>query len=358
MKVRASLTLLLVTGCPAPASETGDADPTGTTSSQTAGTAATSSDEGDADTVTAPTGETGAPDTGTASGSGPATSGPTTEDDPATGTTSTDTSGTSSTSGTTDTTDTTDTTSTTDTGTTGGCMAMNGPAPVELGADDNLGAPGAYVALAKTAITNVPGTTLVGGHVGISPAAESAITGFSLALDPTGVFSTSPVLAAPWKVYAADHVVPTPINLTTAVLAMQAAYTDAASRVPTDYLDLESGDIGGLVLAPGVYTWGSSVLVPEDVTLAGCADDVWIFQIADDLDVSTGKRVLLSGGARADNVFWQVAGQATVHANAHIEGVILGKTGIIFQTGASLNGRALAQTMIAFDSNAVAVPGP
>jgi hypothetical protein len=137
---------------------------------------------------------------------------------------------------------------------------------------------------------------------------------------------------------------------------MQAAYTDAAGRVPTDYLDLESGDIGGLVLAPGVYTWGSTVLVPEDVTLAGCDDDVWIFQIADDLDVSTGKRVLLSGGAQARNIFWQVAGQATVHANAHVEGIILSKTGITFQTGASMNGRALAQTMVAFDDNAVTAP--
>jgi len=350
MNVRVSLTLLLVTGCSAPASETGDSDPTATTTSQTASTTATSVGESDADTVTAPTGETGEAGTGTASGSGPATSEPTTEVAPTTGTANTDT------IATTDTTDTTDTTASTDS--TGGCMAMNGPAPVELGADDNLGAPGAYVALAKTAITNVPGTTLVGGHVGISPAAESAITGFSLALDPTGVFSTSPVLAAPWKVYAADHVVPTPINLTTAVLAMQAAYTDAASRVPTDYLDLESGDIGGLVLAPGVYTWGSTVLIPEDVTLAGCDDDVWIFQIADNLDVSTGKRVLLSGGARAENVFWQIAGQATVHANAHVEGVLLSMTGITFQTGASLNGRALAQTMVAFDANAVTVPGP
>jgi hypothetical protein len=350
MNVRVSLTLLLVTGCSAPASETGDSDPTATTTSQTASTTATSVGESDADTVTAPTGETGEAGTGTASGSGPATSEPTTEVAPTTGTANTDT------IATTDTTDTTDTTASTDS--TGGCMAMNGPAPVELGAEDNLGAPGAYVALAKTAITNVPGTSLVGGHVGISPAAESSITGFALALDPSGVFSTSPALAAPWRVYAADHVVPTPINLTTAVLAMQAAYTDAASRVPTDYLNLADGDIGGLVLAPGVYTWGSTVLIPEDVTLAGCDDDVWIFQIADNLDVSTGKRVLLSGGARAENVFWQIAGQATVHANAHVEGVLLSMTGITFQTGASLNGRALAQTMVAFDANAVTVPGP
>ncbi|HEY0137033.1 MAG TPA: ice-binding family protein, partial [Nannocystis sp.] len=79
-------------------------------------------------------------------------------------------------------------------------------------------------------------------------------------------------------------------------------------------------------------------------------------QVAGDLDVSTGKHVLLAGGARANNVFWQVAGQATIHANAHFEGIILAKTDIIFQTKASLHGRALAQTMVAFDKNVVTVP--
>ena len=149
---------------------------------------------------------------------------------------------------------------------------------------------------------------------------------------------------------------PTPVNLTTAVLGMQAAYIDAAGRVPTDYLDLKSGDIGGLTLGPGIYTWGSTVLVPKDVTIEGCEDDVWIFQISGDLDVSTGRSVILAGGARAENIFWQVAGQATIHATAHLEGVILSKTGITFQTKASLHGRALAQTMVAFDNNAITAP--
>lgn len=342
MHFRVSLALILVTGC-APADTDTDASDgapeTGT--AQAAGTTDAAADDG-ADAEPGPTGaDAGDTTTGTTSGSSQSAAGSDASSSPTTGVEG---------SGTGDTGDTSDT------GDTGGCVTT-GPAPVELGAQDDPGAPGAYVALAKSAITNVPGTTLDGGHVGISPAAESAIVGFALALDPSGVYSTSPALAAPWRVYAADHAVPTPIDLTTAVLAMQAAYTDAAGRVPTDHLDLASGDLGGLTLEPGVYTWGSTVLVPDDVTLAGCADDVWIFQIANDLDVSTGKRVLLSGGAQARNVFWQVAGQATFHANAHVEGVILSKTGITFQTGASMHGRALAQTMIAFDANAVTAPG-
>jgi hypothetical protein len=151
-------------------------------------------------------------------------------------------------------------------------------------------------------------------------------------------------------------VVPTPAKLTTAILGMQAAYIDAAGRVPTDYLNLASGEIGGLTLDPGIYTWGSTVLIADDVTLMGCADDVWILQISNDLDVSTGKSVILSGGAQAKNVFWQIAGQATIHVGAHFEGVILSKTGITFQTTATLHGRALAQTMVALDMNAVKAP--
>lgn len=257
------------------------------------------------------------------------------------------------------TTDLTVTSGTSDTGessSTSGCMGAMGPDPVLLGPDEDLAAPGAYVILAKTAITNVPGSKITGGNLGLSPAAASAITGFALTLEPAGVYSTSPDLAAPFKIYAADYVVPTPVNLTTAVLGMQAAYTDAAGRVPTDYLDLESGNLGGLTLAPGLYTWGSTVLVPEDVTLEGCPDDVWIFQISGDLDVSTGKQVILSGGARASNVFWQVAGAATIHADAHFAGVILAKTSITLQTEASMDGRALAQTMVALDMNALTAP--
>jgi len=182
------------------------------------------------------------------------------------------------------------------------------------------------------------------------------MTGFALVLHPSGVYSTSSAVVAPGKVYAANYVVPTPTRLTVAVLAMQAAYTDAASRVPTDFLDHESGNLGGLTLVPGIYTWNSMVFIPDDVTLAGCEDDVWIFQITNDLDVSAGKSVLLAGGAQARNVFWQVAGQATIHANAHVEGIILAKTAIIIQTEASLVGRAYAQTMVTLDKVVVTTP--
>jgi hypothetical protein len=111
-----------------------------------------------------------------------------------------------------------------------------------------------------------------------------------------------------------------------------------------------------MTLAPGLYTWGTGVTVAADVTVSGSATDVWIFQIANDLDVSSAKKVLLAGGALAKNIFWQVAGQVTIHAGAHFEGVILSQTAISLQTTASLHGRAFAQSLIALDDDAVTAP--
>jgi len=237
-----------------------------------------------------------------------------------------------------------------------GATPAMGPARVPLGSSSDPSSVGSYVLLAKSGITNVTGSSITGGSVGLSPAAASFITGFALVPDATNVFATSSSVVAPGKVYASDFAAPTPTNLTTAVLAMQAAYADAAGRTNPDFLNLASGNLGGLTLAPGLYKWGTGVTIPNDVTIAGGADDVWIFQIADDLDESTSKSVTLSGGAQAKNVFWQVAGQVTLHANAHFEGIILCATGITLQTTASMNGRALAQTLIALDDDAVTAP--
>jgi hypothetical protein len=231
-----------------------------------------------------------------------------------------------------------------------------GPAPVDLGSSTDPAAAGSYVLLAKTEITNVTGSMISGGDVGLSPAAASFISGFSLIADPTNVFSTSASVALGGRIYASDYAPPTPSNLTTAVLGMETAYTDAAGRSNPDFLDLGSGNIGGLTLEPGLYTWGTGVTIPDDVTIAGGENDVWIFQISNDLELSTAQSVILSGGAQARNIFWQVAGSVTIHADAHFEGIILCETAITLQTNASMDGRALAQTLIALDDNAVTAP--
>lgn len=106
----------------------------------------------------------------------------------------------------------------------------------------------------------------------------------------------------------------------------------------------------------GLYKWTSTVTLPSDVKISGGADDVWIFQISGDVMMSTAVQITLEGGAQAKNIFWQIAGQATIGTNAHFEGIILSKTGITFQTSSSINGRALAQTAVILDSNAVTKP--
>jgi hypothetical protein len=215
----------------------------------------------------------------------------------------------------------------------------------------NLGASGNYVILAKTTITNIP-TSAITGDLGLSPAATSFITGFSVT-NATGYATSTQVTG---KLYAADMAAPTGSNLTTAVENMLTAYTDAAGRPTPDYLNYMTGNIGGQTLAPGLYKWGSTVTVPGDVTLNGSADDVWIFQIDNDLTMSANVNILLTGGAQAKNIFWQVAGQATIGANSHFEGIILSQTGITLQTGASYKGRMLAQTAVILDQNVVTKP--
>jgi hypothetical protein len=218
----------------------------------------------------------------------------------------------------------------------------------------NLGIAGNYVVLAKSGISTVP-TSAITGDLGVSPAAATFITGFSLIADSTNVFSISPQVTG--KVYAADYAVPTPSNLTTAIGDMQLAFTDAAGRAPT-VTELGAGNIGGKTLIPGVYKWGTGLLIPTNVTLAGSATDVWIFQIAKDLTVSSATIVSLAGGAVPKNVFWQVAGLVDLGTTAHAEGVILTQTSINMQTGASINGRLLAQAAVTIASSTVVQPSP
>lgn len=215
----------------------------------------------------------------------------------------------------------------------------------------NLGQAGNYVILAKTAINN-SSTSAITGDLGISPAATSYITGLALT-DFTGYATSSQVTG---QVFAADMASPTPVNLTTAVENMITAYNDAAGRPSPDFLELGTGNIGGQTLTPGLYKWTTTVTMPSDVVISGGANDIWIFQISGDLSMSSAVNITLTGGAQAKNIFWQVAGQATLGTTSHFEGVILSMTGITFQTGASINGRALAQTAVILDSNAVTKP--
>ena len=242
---------------------------------------------------------------------------------------------------------TTATTSPTTTGTTSPTTTATAQALV------NLGSAGNFVILAKSGISTT-GTTSIVGDIGVSPAAATYITGFGLTMDASNVFSTSSLVTG--RVYAATYTPPTPTTMTTAVSDMETAYTNAAGRTLPAATELGAGNIGGMTLAPGLYKWSTGLTIPTNVTLSGGANDVWIFQIAQTLTVSSGVHVNLSGGALAKNIFWQVAGQTTLGTTSVFNGNILDQTAIVLNTGATLNGRALAQTAVTLDSNSVIKP--
>jgi hypothetical protein len=221
-----------------------------------------------------------------------------------------------------------------------------GESPVALGAAEG------FVILAKSGVSTVPASAIT-GNVGVSPAAATYLTGFDLTEAATSQFASSPQVTG--KLFAADYASPTPSDLSTAVGDMELAFTDAAGRAAS-VTELGAGDIGGLTLTPGVYQWGTGLAIPTDLTLNGAATDVWIFQVAQDLTVDSATSVVLSGGATAKNVFWQVSGQVELGTTAHFEGVVLSQTSITLRTGASINGRLLAQTAVTLDTNTVVEP--
>jgi uncharacterized repeat protein (TIGR02543 family) len=216
----------------------------------------------------------------------------------------------------------------------------------------NLGSAGDFVILAKTGITNVPSANIT-GDMGVSPIGFTAITGFSLILDPSTEFSTSAQVTG--KIYAANYGGATPVKMTTAISDMETAYTQASLRVIPNTTELSSGNIGGLTITPGLHKWSTDVSVANDVTLdaLGNPDAVFIFQISGDLLVSSGKKVLLANGAQAKNIYWQIEGPvgADIDTTAHVEGIIMTLKGIILKTGATFNGKLFAQTLVTLDQN-------
>lgn len=141
-------------------------------------------------------------------------------------------------------------------------------------------------------------------------------------------------------------------------LDLGTAYTDAAGRSATVTFT-PIYDLGGLILGAGVYNDPSSLWITGTLTLdaGGDPDAVWIFQAGSTLITGSGSNVVLIGGAKASNIFWQVGSSATLGTGSHLEGTILASESISLNTGAILDGRALAQTgAVTMDYNTIAIP--
>jgi hypothetical protein len=228
-----------------------------------------------------------------------------------------------------------------------GLTSEKKPAPSPLLKAVDLGVSGNFVILSKSGVTDVFKSSVT-GDIGTSP-----ISGAALLISCAEVSGT---------IYTVDAAGPLPCRvtsasmLTTAIKNMQTAYTDAAGRSNPNFMNLGAGNIGGKTLTPGLYKFTSSLVIPTDVTISGGANDVWIFQVAGTLKMSSAMNIILAGGAQAKNIFWQVSGAVTIGTTSHFEGTILGQTGINLQTGASINGRMLAQTAVTLQKNIVVKP--
>jgi hypothetical protein len=172
-------------------------------------------------------------------------------------------------------------------------------------------------------------------------------------MDPSTQFSTSAQITG--KAFASDYAVPTPGQLTSAVSAMEVAYTNAAGRPNTDARrkNIGGGTIGGRTLTPGVYTFTTGITIDLDITFEGGEDDVFIIQTTSAITQAANTRVILSGRAQAKNIIWQVAGNVLIGAGASMQGILLVKQKIDFITGSSLVGSALAQTAVNLESASI-----
>lgn len=227
--------------------------------------------------------------------------------------------------------------------TAGGSSGIVG-IPVAGQAPVALRSAAAFAVLAGSEVANT-GLTIVKGNLGVS--AGSAVTGFHTADAGPGVVHGTIYTATPGPAATAQH------DLTT-------AFNDAAGR--TVGAVTVAGNLGGQTLTPGLYKSTSSLAISSgNLTLdaRGDAQAVFIFQIASALTTTSGRQVILSGKARAANVFWQVGSSATLGTTTIFKGTIMADQSITLETGATLEGRALARiAMVTLGANTVTIPVP
>ncbi len=180
-----------------------------------------------------------------------------------------------------------------------------------------------FAVIAGSAVTNT-GATVITGDLGLSPG--TSIGGF-----PPGILNGT------------QHI--NDVTANQAKLDLTAAYNDAAGRTATDIVTL-SGNLGGLTLTPGLYKSTSSLSISSgDLTFdaKGNANAIFIIQIASTLTTTSGRKVILNGGALASNIFWQVGSSATFGTTSVFKGTVMAMQSISFDTGAKLDGKALAR---------------
>jgi hypothetical protein len=195
-----------------------------------------------------------------------------------------------------------------------------------------------YVILAGSNVTST-GPTVLGGDVGVSPG--TAVVGF-----PPGTYTGA--------LHAGDA------SSATAMSHLTVAYNNVAGRTLAPVT--VAGNLGGLTLPPGLYKSTSSLMITSgDLTLdaQGNPNAVFLFQVASTLTTTSGRKVILAGGAKSTNVFWQVGSSATFGTGSVFKGTVMADQSITLNTAATLSGRALARIGgVTLASNAAVLPTP
>jgi type VI secretion system secreted protein VgrG len=207
-----------------------------------------------------------------------------------------------------------------------------GPAPIDLKSCSH------FTILATSTVTTTGGG-IINGDIGLSPAGSQGIP--PAQVNGT-IYNGGPIAAQ------------AQLDLNDAIIAASPAQLPGG-------INVGDGELGGRVLAPGVYKSapGSYAISLVDLTLNGGPDDVWVFQMASTLTVGVGRQIILTGGAQARNIFWQVGSSATLQTSSVFKGTIMAYASITMNASSTMDGRALAQTgAVTFDGTGGSLPTP
>jgi len=205
-----------------------------------------------------------------------------------------------------------------------------GPAPIDLKS-------AAHFAVLATSTTTTSGGGIINGDVGLYPVGSQGI--------PQGQING--------KIYNGDPIAAqAEMDLNAAFIAASPAALPGGANV--------GAELSGQTLPGGVYQSPSGAYgISGDLTLQGGPNDVWVFQMASTLTVGVGGRVLLTGGAQARNVFWQVGSSATLNTSSVFEGTIMVYASVTMNSSSTINGRALAQNgAVTFNGSGGSLPAP
>jgi hypothetical protein len=205
-------------------------------------------------------------------------------------------------------------------GSDGGALGYRETNPVV-----NLGDASNFVILSYAGINEASTGSVITGNVGVSPDGAASITGLTCAELKGTAYVVAAAGGSPGATCEATN---QSALLTPAMTNLNTAYTTANGLAPSVTYSTPSKELGGLSLVPGVYKFTGNATISSNLTLAGGATGVWVFQIPGTFTALNAAHVILSGGAEPDNVYWIVGGATQLQANTVVNGTILDQTGI------------------------------